>query len=345
MRRSITVVLVLVLVLAPAPGTAYAAWTSSGTPPGTASAAWASSAAPSAAWSFPAAAPPDGGRIQELFRAVDRATPWQLVERVSLGFDAHHPEGLVRVRDRFVLSTVEVLEPSVRYPEPRDGTDRTPGRGIGHLIAFDATGRALQDQRLDDGADIYHPGGLDFDGERLWVAVAEYRPNRPSIVFSVDPATLVATEELRVSDHIGGIVHDTDRRRVVGLNWGSRVAYEWSTAVSQLRRTRNPSHFVDYQDCKFLGSDNDAGQPRMLCGGIATLSHPGVERYDLGALALLSLPRLSPVHEVPFLEYSPAGRVGTHNAMWVEVVGGRLRLYLVPDDDQADMLVYEAPGA
>ena len=70
----------------------------------------------------------------------------------------------------------------------------------------------------------------------------------------------------------------------------------------------------------------------MLCGGIATLRHPGVERYDLG-LGLLSLPGLSPVHEVPFLEYSHAGRVGTHNAMRVEVVGGRLRLYLVPDDD------------
>lgn len=290
------------------------------------------------------AAPPDGGRIQILFRAVDRGTTWQLVERVPLGFDAHHPEGLARVGDRFVLSTVEVLEPTQRYPEPRDGTDRTAGRGIGHLIAFDATGRALQDQRLDDGADIYHPGGLDFDGARLWLAVAEYRPNRPSIVFSVDPATLAAREEFRVPDHIGGIVHDTDRRRVVGLNWGSRVAYEWSAAGAQLRRTRNPGHYVDYQDCKFLGSDNDAGQPRMLCGGIATLRHPGVERYDLGGLGLLSLPRLSPVHEVPFLEYSPAGRVGTHNAMWVEVVGGRLRLYLVPDDDQADMLVYEAPG-
>jgi hypothetical protein len=288
------------------------------------------------------AAPPDGGRIQGLFRSVDRGTPWQLVDRVHLGFDAHHPEGLARVGDRFVLSTVEVVEPTQRYPEPREGTDRTAGRGVGHLIAFDAAGRLLQDQRLDDGADIYHPGGLDFDGERLWVAVAEYRPNRPSIVFSVDPATLAAREEFRLADHIGGIVHDTDRRRIVGLNWGSRVAYEWSSQGSQLRRTRNPSHYVDYQDCKFLGSDNDQGRPRMLCGGIATLRHPGVERYDLGGLGLVDLPGLRAVHEIPFQEYSPAGRVGTHNAMWVEIVAGRLRLHLVPDDDDADMLVYEA---
>ena len=287
------------------------------------------------------AAVPNADRVAELFGAVQRGTPWRLVDRVPLGFDAHHPEGLVRVGERWILSTVEVLEPSVRYPTPQDGTDRTAGRGVGHLIAFDAAGRLLQDQRLDDGADIYHPGGLDWDGERIWVAVAEYRPNRPSIVYSVDPATLAAREEFRVADHIGGIVHDTERGRVVGLNWGSRIGYEWSPEGRQLRHTPNPSHFVDYQDCKFLGSADPSRQSRMLCGGIATLRHPGVERYDLGGLAILGLPSLRPVHEVPFQEYSPAGRVGTHNAMWAEEVAGRLRLYLVPDDDTADLLVYE----
>ena len=283
-----------------------------------------------------------GVRVQELFQRANRSTAWQLKERIPLGFDAHHPEGLARVGERFILSTVEVIEPSARYPEPRDGTDRTAGRGVGHLIAFDAAGALVQDQRLDDGADIYHPGGLDWDGRRLWVAVAEYRPNRPSIVYSVDPATLAAREELRSPDHIGGIVHDTDRQRIVGLNWGSRVAYEWTLDGRLARRTANPSHYVDYQDCKYVGRAGGLGESRMLCGGIATLRHPGVDRYDLGGLGLVTLPSQRPVHEVPFQEYSPAGRVGTHNAMWIEPVGDGLRLYLVPDDDTADLLVYEA---
>lgn len=283
-----------------------------------------------------------GVRVQELFERTSRATAWQLVQSVPLGFDAHHPEGLARVGDRFVLSTVEVTEPTERYPEPRGGTDRTAGKGVGHLIAFDGQGTLLQDQRLDDGADIYHPGGLDWDGDRLWVAVAEYRPNRPSIVYSIDPATLAAREEFRTPDHIGGIVHDTARERIVGLNWGSRVIYEWKANGRQVRRTPNPSHYVDYQDCKYVGRARGRGEPRMLCGGVATLRHPGVERYDLGGLGLVDLRSQRPAHEVPFQEYSPAGRVGTHNAMWVEAVGDRLRLYLVPDDDSADLLVYEA---
>ena len=83
-----------------------------------------------------------------------------------------------------------MIEPTQRYQPPGtiiDGTDRTPGKGIGHLIAFDGEGNLLADQRVDDGANIYHPGGLDYDGRHLGVAVAEYRPNKPSIIFRVDP--------------------------------------------------------------------------------------------------------------------------------------------------------------
>ena len=129
-----------------------------------------------------------------------------------------------------MLSTVEVTEPTQRYQPPGtiiDGTDRTPGKGIGHLIAFDGQGNLLDDVQVGDGANIYHPGGLDYDGRALWTAVAEYRPNKPSIIYRVDPLSLTAREVLRTPDHIGGIVHDTLRDRVLGLNWGSRTAYEW----------------------------------------------------------------------------------------------------------------------
>ena len=115
-------------------------------------------------------APPpaaDGARIAAAFAKLSRATTWQLVRKVPLKFDAHHPEGVARVGDHFVLSAVEVTEPTQRYQPPGtiiDGTDRTPGKGIGHLIAFDAQGNQLDDVRLGDGANIYHPGGLDYDG-------------------------------------------------------------------------------------------------------------------------------------------------------------------------------------
>jgi hypothetical protein len=230
-----------------------------------------------------------------------------------LRFDAHHREGLVRLGDRFVLSTVEVTE---RYQPPGtiiDGTDRTAGKGIGHLIAFDAEGNLLADERLDDGADIYHPGGLDYDGRHLWVAIAEYRPNRPSIIYRVDPISLAATEVLRTPDHIGGIVHDTRRDRIVGLNWGSRTAYTWKLfghGATLRRATLNPSHFVDYQDCKYLGRPLRFEHPAML------------DDRD-------------PAEVV-------ADRLARRSGVDVQVVDGRLRLYLVADDDESDLLVYEA---
>lgn len=280
-------------------------------------------------------------QVASLFNDTTRSSEWRLVERVKLGFDAHHPEGLARVGDRFFLSTVEVTEPTVRCPTPCDGTDRTPGRGRGWLIEFDAQGRKLREVRVDDGANIYHAGGLDFDGRRLWTPVAEYRPNKPSIIYSLRPRSLRPRVEFRVPDHIGGIAHDTARDRIVGLNWGSRIGYEWSREGRELRSDENPSHYVDYQDCKYLTVDDRGARPGMLCGGIAELSHPGVEKYELGGLGLVRLPGLEPLHEVPFVQYTPQNHVATRNAMDVEPAGDRLRLYLVADDDDSELLVYE----
>lgn len=313
-------------------------------------------AGPAAARPWPAdpAPPPaaDGDRIATEFAKLTRGTSWQLVRKVPLKFDAHHPEGVARVGDHFVLSTVEVTEPTQRYQPPGtiiDGTDRTPGKGVGHLIAFDEQGNSLADVRLDDRANIYHPGGLDYDGESLWVAVAEYRPNKPSIVYRVDPISLIAREALRTPDHIGGIVHDTERNRVIGLNWGSRTAYEWTLSGrgSKLKdTTMNPSHFVDYQDCKYLGSPRGLEAPAMLCGGIAGLRHPGPDgqpvNYDLGGIALVDTTTMRPFNELPFQEYTDQRQVATRNAIDVQIVDGRLRLYLVADDDQSNLLVYEA---
>ena len=280
-------------------------------------------------------------RVEALFEQTTRSTQWELVERVRLGFDAHHPEGVVKVGDRFFLSTVEVTEPTVRCPTTCDGTDRSPGKGLGWVIEFDAQGNKLREVRVDDGATIYHPGGLDYDGRRLWTAVAEYRPNKPSIIYSMSPRTLRPRAEFRTPDHIGGIAHDTERDRIVGLNWGSRLAYEWSLEGRERRVDPNPSHYVDYQDCKFLTVEGGT-QPGMICGGIASYTPPGGQSFELGGLGIVRLPGMRPQHEVPFTQYTPQNHVATRNAMDVEAVGDRLRLYLVADDDDSEMLVYEA---
>ena len=43
---------------------------------------------------------------------------------------------------------------------------RTPGKGVGHLFVMDRQGHLQKDIVLGDG-DMYHPGGIDFDGRNV----------------------------------------------------------------------------------------------------------------------------------------------------------------------------------
>jgi len=289
-----------------------------------------------------------GAQIAQLFQQVTRSTSWKLVDAVSLQAQTWHPEGIVKLNNRWIVSSVEVTEPTVKYPNGQiiDRTDRTPGAGFGHLMSFDATGRLLEDRILNPaGALEYHPGGLDYDGRHLWNTMAQYRPNSSSIFLRIDPMTLEATPVLRARDHFGGVVNDTARRRLVTLNWGSRAASSWRIprrprldAFSQpLTVVRNPSHFVDYQDCKYLGRVPDHRNPLMLCGGITEYG-----AFGLGGIALIDTKTLAPVWEVPVTTLSPAGNVVTRNPIDVDVVDGKLRVHLAPDDNATTVLTYEA---
>ena len=74
-----------------------------------------------------AATDPVVAAVQQL----NRTTVWTTVRAIPLRFPTYHPQGLARVGDRLYLSSVEVIEPPVRYPQPIGRYDRSPGRGIG----------------------------------------------------------------------------------------------------------------------------------------------------------------------------------------------------------------------
>src|SRR3954470_10079121 len=135
------------------------------------------------------------------------------------------------------------------------------------------------------------------------------------------------------------------RHRLVALNGGSRAAPSWRIPrrswldgfTQPLSVVRNPSHFVDYQDCKYLGRVPDHRHPLALCAGITQYG-----TFQLGGVALLDTQTLRPVWEVPITTLSPAGNVITRNPIDVDVVDGKLRLYLAPDDDATTVFTYEA---
>ena len=270
--------------------------------------------------------------LTERVTALTRDSAWKLTAALPIAFKTFHPQGLVKVGDRFFVSSVEVR-------------NRDAGEGVGHLFQIDKAGHLVADLRLGGGA-AYHPGGIDYDGKNLWVPVAEYRPNSRSIVYRVDPETMKATEVFRFADHIGAIVHNTDDRTLHGVSWGSRRFYRWTlgrdgnvtnadTPPDKLR-TLNTSHYLDYQDCKYVGGR------RMLCTGVTEMRQtPGASPFRLGGIDLVDLRDGRPLHQVPVLLWTAGGLDMTHNPVWLEPTVAGLRGYFMPEDDTSTLYIYD----
>jgi hypothetical protein len=277
-------------------------------------------------------APGSQSVLAERVTALTRNSVWKLVASIPVRFRTFHPQGMVRIGETFFVSSVEVK-------------DRDAGAGIGHLYKIDAAGNLVADRALGEG-NIYHPGGLDYDGKSIWVPVAEYRPDSRSIVYRLDPETMKATEVLRFADHIGAIVHNTDDNTLHGVSWGSRRFYRWTlgrdgtvtngTTPPERLRTFNTSHYLDYQDCKY------AGARRMLCTGVTEMRQPSAtSAFRLGGIDLIDLRDGRPVHQVPVLLWTAGGLDMTHNPVWLEPGATGLRAYFMPEDDTSTIYVYD----
>jgi len=280
-----------------------------------------------------AAAPADTRSIvAERVLRLTRGSSWTLVASVPVKFRTYHPQGMVKIGETIFISSVEVK-------------DRDAGEGVGHVFKIDTAGNLVADLRLGEGS-IYHPGGIDYDGTHIWVSVAEYRPNSRSIVYRVEPEAMKATEIFRFADHIGAIIHNTDDHTLHGVSWGSRSFYRWTLANDgrvtnadaspEALRTLNTSHYLDYQDCKYLGGR------RMLCTGVTEMrQNPDAPLFRLGGIDLVNLADGRPVHQVPVLLWTAGGLDMTHNPVWIEPSATGLRGYFMPEDDTSTLYVYD----
>ena len=292
------------------------------------------------------AAEPDRDVLAERVTKLSRGTQWKPVSAVPVNFLTHHPQGMVKIGDTLFVSSVEIQQPTKRFPQPVDGYDRDTGAGVGHLFKIDMKGNLIADITLGEGS-IYHPGGIDYDGKYIWVPVAEYRPNSRSIVYRVDPETMKAEEMFRFADHVGGLVHDTDSKSLHGVSWGSRRFYRWAldangkptnaSEAPEKLRTLNTSHYLDYQDCKY------AGKSRMLCSGVTEMRlTPEAAPFRLGGIDLVDLADGRPIFQTPVLLWSAAGMDMTHNPVWMETSDAGIRGYFMPEDDKSTLYIYEA---
>jgi hypothetical protein len=288
--------------------------------------------------------PQNRSTVAERVMKLTRESSWKPVASIRIAFRTYHPQGMVKIRDEYFVSSVEVRVPTRRFTERIGGYDRDTGDGIGHLFKIDKNGQLISDTQLGDGT-AYHPGGIDYDGRSIWVPVAEYRPDSRSVIYRANPEDMKAAEILRFGDHIGALAYDIDEGALHGVSWGSRRFYRWSldrngriTAPggrSDSQPTMNESHYVDYQDCKYAGSR------RMLCTGVTELRPPNAAVFRLGGMDLVSLADGRPIHQVPILLWTSTGMDMTHNPVWVEPSAAGLRAYFMPEDNTSTIYIYD----
>ena len=98
----------------------------------------------------------------------------------------------------------------------------------------------------------------------------------------------------------------------------------------------NPSHYVDYQDCKYVGGH------RMLCTGVTELrQRPEAAPFRLGGMDLVDLRDGRPLHQVPVLLWTADGLDMAHNPVWIEAIEPGLRGYFMPEDNTSTIYVYD----
>ncbi|WP_332601775.1 DUF6454 family protein [Arthrobacter sp. S2(2024)] len=270
--------------------------------------------------------PMRGTELLAALSALDRRSRFELVGEISLDFPTHHPQGMAFAKGLTFLSSVEILD------APRPAADpalRTPGRGSGHVFVLGPDGGLLRDIPVGEDA-AYHPGGIDFDGDHVWVSVAEYRAASRSTIYTIDPGTFEVRERFRVEDHIGWIVRDPGMDLVFGGSWGSRQLYIWDTEGRLVDQWENPGHFVDYQDAQLLGPG------LLLCSGISLLPQVDGGVLELGGLALVEPLRQRITWDVPIGVFSGAGHVITRNPVTVTADESGLLIHAAPDDGDDD---------
>ena len=243
----------------------------------------------------------------------------------------------MKIGDFFYLSSVEVIEKPRETTSAAGAAERTPGKGVAHIFKFDAKGRLVKDLVLGE-EEMYHPGGLDYDGRWIWVPVAEYRPKSRTIVYRVDPGSMQPSEAFRFPDHVGSLTRNLDDGTLVGVNWGTQVLYTWDLTGKKLMQSASwGNHYIDYQDCHF------AGGRAMLCGGSSYFPGTPIGDIAFGGLELIDLKRMTPVEQIPVLQFTPTTKmVLTRNPMWAEPYQEGLRFYFLPEPGGTSLYVYDA---
>ena len=118
----------------------------------------------------------------------------------------------------------------------------------GFLYQFSIKDGSLEQTVEVQNGPRYHPGGLQFHNNSLWLPVAEYRRTSTAVIQKRNAKTLALEFQFPVDDHIGCVAVTPDT--LIGGNWDSRDFYVWDHQGKLLKKVPNPTG-NSFQDLKF----------------------------------------------------------------------------------------------
>jgi hypothetical protein len=190
----------------------------------------------------------------------------------------------------------------------------------GYLARFDlASGRRLAMVEVQDG-ERYHPGGIQLDGDAIWVPVAEYRRDSSTWMQKRNKHTLALVAQFDVPDHIGCVAVAGDV--LWGGNWDSLRLYRWRKDGTRMDVRDNPTG-TRYQDMKWVAG--------ALVGS-------GLRSRTEGAIDWLDPADLRVVRRI-VTGATDRGILFTHEGMTI----AQQTLYLLPEDDPSRLFRFALP--
>lgn len=265
---------------------------------------------------------------------------WQLVDSIPLKFNTYHPQGMLKVDNEFYLSSVQV-EQRPRYTRKgKEISVQDEGAGKGHLFHFDCKGNLLHDIEVGEGT-LFHPGGIDFDGQYIWIPITKYYPYSRSLIVRMDVQTHEVVKVGYIDDSVGAIVYDSDDHTLTGANWNADEFLTWQLneklkivhpeLPAEQRRTPNAAKHLAIQDSKYLGN-------HLLIG----FGLKSTEKGSIGGFDLIDTRTLKQVHVADILQRTPKHRIPiTSNPSTLEVTEDCLRMYFAPEDNRTTVYIYE----
>lgn len=272
---------------------------------------------------------------------LSKKIEWHRIDSIPINFRTYHTQGLTKVGEYFFLTAVEVKRWPRKYETPMGNFDRDQGEGIGHVFKFNEKGDLIDHITIGE-SDVYHPGGLDFDGERLWIPVCEYRPFGRSILYSIDPDKMSVQTTITIDDAIGALAFDREHNRLIGVNWGSTDYYTWQLDEKRkevsgpVKKQRNLHFNLAIQDMQYVSHGY------ILCSGLFTYSnHPEIKQFISGGLSIIRTADLLSLSAIPVDQYTYQGQVLTGNPFHVELSAQKILCYFMPEDDNSNLYIYE----